>query len=261
MGENLKSGYVTIGSIVDSVIADLDEGTTHNWDRYLHFALRGVQTWQMDSAQEVITKILTPNGYNAIDFPDDYLDWTKVGIQLGDKIITFGVNDDIALEHDTDECGNPKLNSPADCNCTDYHDGYGGYWFHNVINEYGEHLGKSFGYGGGGSFQGYFRVDKDRKQIQFDGNVSAKKIYLEYISNGFDPCSETMVNKYAEDLIRTYIHWQRAIFKHGRSSSEAQAWGEDYDTQLRLSRARVFSITKEEVIELSRKSYKLSIKN
>lgn len=264
--EDLKSGYASVDSIVMSVIADLGEGGTHNYDRYLHYALRGCQDWHMDSAQEIITKCIPMNAYNAIDFPVDYLDWVKIGIQVGDRVKTFGVNDNLAVLHNLDECGNPITNQSHDCNCIPDSIGgdlgyYGGYYFDNYINEYGEHLGRFFGVGGGSIGIGHYKVNKEKKQIQFEGKVHKTNVYLEYISNGFDPCADTMVNRYAESLIRTYIHWQRAIFKFGKASGEAASWEEEYYTQLRLSRARVFDLTIKDILDASRKEYKLSIKN
>ncbi len=263
MSESLKSGYATISDIVFEVIADLGEGGTHYFDRYLNYALRGAQEWHFDSAQEVKTIVIPMNGYNAIDFPEDYVDWVKVGIQLGDKIKTFGANDQsIALYHgETDECGNPELNAAHVCDLPINVNGYGGYWFSNIFNSYGENMGKQFGYGGGKNCLGAWKVNKERRQIQFDSTVTRTNVYFEYISNGFNPCGETVINQYGRNMLRTYIHWQRSVFKNGAASSESQVWKEEFDEQRRLARARVFDLSISEILELTRQNYKLSTKN
>jgi hypothetical protein len=257
--ESIKSGYATISDIVFEVIADLGESGTHYFDRYLNYALRGAQEWHFDSAQEVKTVVIPMNGYNAIDFPEDYVDWVKVGIQSGDKIKTFGANDQsIALYHgETDECGNPELNSVN----TECSNGYGGYYFTNVINSHGEHMGKMFGYGGGKNCLGSWKVNKERRQIQFDSTVTRTNVYFEYISNGFNPCGETVINQYGRNMLRIYIHWQRSIFKNGAASGESQKWEELFEREQRLARARVFDLSINEILELTRQNYKLSTKN
>lgn len=264
MAEKPTSGYTNVSSVIFEVIADLNEAGTHNFDRYLNFALRGLQEWHFDSAQEIKTVKLQMNSYNAVDFPDDYVDWCKLGIQVGDRVKTFGANDEsISLNHDdTDDCGNPALNAVASCNelpgnC----ESMGGYYFHNYINSHGEHLGKLFGVGGGKNCLGSWKINRERRQFQFNSEVARTNVYLEYISNGFNPCGESVINQYARNMLRTYIHWQRAIFKFGAASGEAQEWKIQFEANQRLARARVFDISIQEIIDISRKHYSPSVKN
>lgn len=262
MAEEVNSGYCTVDSIVKSALADYGEGTTHKYDQFLHWALEALKDFHMDSAKEIKTTVLEMNSYNAIDFPSDFIDWCKVGIQVGDKIKTFGVNDKIAMHFDTTDCDTPARNSEGDCNSLPSNcDSCGGYWFNNFVNEDGEILGRMFGIGGGENCLGYFRINKERRQILFDSSVTQTNIYLEYISTGFNPCEETVVNQYASKLIKFYIHWMRSIFKDGPNSGNANKWEEMYYNEYRLVRARLSDLTPEGVIEFSRKNYKLSIKN
>lgn len=261
--EQINGAYASLDSIVNSVIADLDEGSTHNYDKYLHWALEALQDFHMDSAQEVKTVMLPMNDYNAIDFPKDYVDWCKIGIAIGDKVKTFGVNDNIATYMDKDECGNPIKNSIGDCNSLpdNCSDGFGGYWFNNYINDHGEVLGRFFGIGGGSSGLGYYTVNKQSRQIQFDSVVRRTNAYMEYIGTGFNPCETTVVNQYAKKLLKLYIHWHRCKFKFGRISGETREAKQEYNDEYRLVRARLNDLTPEKIIELTRKNYKLSIKN
>lgn len=262
MAEELNSAYATLDSIVNSVIADLGEDSTHNYDKYLHWGIEGLQDFHMDSAQEVKTVKLAMNDYNAINWPSDYVDWTKIGIQVGDKVRTFGVNSDIALSVDTDDCGNPRLLSAADCNSLpDNCDGFGGYWFNNYVNDHGEILGRFFGIGGAGGGIGKYKIIKERKQIQFDSVVNRTTVYMEYIGTGFNPCEATVVNQYAKKLIKLYIHWHRCKFKLGRSTAETREAKLEYDVEHERVRSRLSDLTPEGIIELTRKNYKLSIKN
>lgn len=259
---DINSAYATVDSIVNAALADLGEGSTHKYDQFLHWALECLQDFHMDSAQEVKTVKLAMNDYNSIDWPADYVDWVKIGIQVGDKVKTFGVNDDIPLAFDFDDCGNPEKLAVGDCNalpenCGDW---FGGYWFNNYVNDHGEILGKFFGIGGGRTGIGYYNVNKERKQIIFDSRVARTTVYMEYIGTGFNPCETTVVNQYAKKLLKYYIHWQKARFKFGSASSEAQSWKQEYGDEYAIVRARLSDLTPAKIVQLSRKNYKMSIK-
>jgi hypothetical protein len=253
----------TISDVVFSVIADRGEDSMHKFNQYLHWALEGLQDWHMDSAQEIKTVQLTMNDYKAVDWPSDYVDWCKIGVQYGDKVATFSVNDKIALFHDTDECGNILDNLPVSLDRFPnmFNDPfYGGYWFSNFINVYGEHMGKLFGYGGAANPQGSYTVNRAARQFQFDSSVTATTIYLEYISTGFTPTQQSYVNEYAKKLLKYYVHMCASRFKNGIASADAQVWERTYWNEYRLARARVFELTPEDVIQASRKYYMLAPK-
>lgn len=261
----MAGAYATIDEIVMEVIADLGESGTHKYDQYLNYALRGAREWHYDSAQEIKTVRLPMLSYNAIDWPEDYVDWCKIGIQVGERVKTLGVNDEslaLYFENGNDECGNPIPNAPVADTLPSDLNGYGGYYYYNYFNQHGENEGKLFGYGGGGQNpNGTWKLNRERKQFQFDACINTTYIYLEYISDGFTPCGSSVINKYAANMLRKYIHWQKSVFKEGAASGNSQKWESEYYTEYARSRGRVFSISISEILDATRANYKLSIKN
>jgi hypothetical protein len=174
--------YSTVDSIVRGALADIGENSiSSKYQRFLHWALEGIMDWNFDSAQEVKTVKLEMNDIKQIEIPKDFVDWVKVGILCGDKIKTLSVSDNIPLIHDKDDCGNPKPFNKCDCSVNTIPDNcetYGGYHFHNFIDDNGSHLGGIYGHGGGYNENGYFTVIKTASPavIQFSSDVNTTEI-------------------------------------------------------------------------------------
>jgi len=252
--------YVTLDKIVRQALIANGEESLHKYARYLQFGMEGAKDFYMDSAQDVKTVRLTMDAVKQVELPLDFVDWVKVGVVIGDRIKVMGVCDTLPILTVRDDCGalqpytsNVPANSiPIDSIL------YGGYYFFNYTNEWGELTGKLYGIGGGYTDIGYFRVLRnlgDHGVIQFNSDVNTTDVYLEYISNGFDPKEETIINSYAEKCIQFYIHWRVAWHKHGAASGNAKESEFQYYNELRKARIRVMGLTTREVLELSRKYY------
>lgn len=253
--------YVTIDHIVRTALAVQGEETLHKYQRYLIFALQAAKDFYMDSAQDVKTIELTMNDIKQVELPLDFVDWVKVGVICGNQIKVFGVCDTLPILTEKDSCGNLKAydNSGCDVNGypTDYFN-YGGYYFLNYTNSYGEVIGGLYGVGGGYTDTNYFRVLRNQGTngiIQFSSEVNTKPVYLEYITNGFNPKQESVINSYAERAIENYIHWKVSAFKNGAASGDAQAKEELYYTELLKARRRIMDLTPRDILEISRKYY------
>ncbi len=250
--------YTTIDQIVRSALTANGEGSLHKYQWYLQFALEGAKDFYMDSSQSVKTIQLEMNDIKQVELPLDFVDWVKVGIVCGKSIKILGVCDSIPILTETDSCGN--LKTYDNCNCgvnaipVDYAY-YGGYRFLNFTNEFGEILGGIYGIGGGYTDKSYFRVVPEQRVMQFSSEINNTLVYLEYITDGFDPKSETVISPYAEKALRYYIHWQVSMQKNGPSSADARGWEDQYYNEYRKARRRIFDLTPRMILELSRKHF------
>ena len=252
--------FDSLSSIVKGAMIDVGETTLHKFPKFLQWGIESFRDYTFDSAQEVKTVSLPMNNLKQIVIPDDYVDWVKIGIQCGDKIKVLYVNDDIARIHPTDDCGCP-IPFKDDCNFNELNVdalAYGGYYFFNY-NQYGEFLGGLYGYGGGYHEHG-FTVIKEASPpvIQLDGRINNTMIYMEYISNGFNPCGETLVNPYFAKAIKEYIHWRRLHFS-GNIAAAAEA-ERIYYNELHKARYRQMAPTISDVLRASRRYYGQAIK-
>ena len=197
-----NSEFYTLGALVDQVMIDLDLPDQF-FDKLLSWAIWALREINLDATQTVKTCGLQMNEYKAIDLPDDYVDWVKVGIQVGTRIRMLGVNSDMS-ELTFDEqlykaSAEPQLN--INPNGISF-ENYGGYYFYN-------YSGKSlFGYGGGGyNTQNHFKVIKRDSgwQIQFDSEINNGLIYVEFIGDGIDPCADSYIHPYLMDYMRKSV--------------------------------------------------------
>lgn len=252
--------YVTLDKIVREALIANGEQSLHKYSRFLLFAMEGYKDFYMDSANDVKTVKLTMNDIKQVDLPIDFVDWVKVGIVCGDRIKVMGTCDTLPIKVNRDDCGNlqpytstvPANSIPEDAFA------YGGYYFFNYTNEWGELLGALYGIGGGYTDVGYFRILRnqgDHGIIQFNSEVDTTDVYLEYITNGFDPKAESMVNAYAEKAIQFYIHWRVAWHRHGAAAAHTKECEFQYYNELRKARIRISGLTPRDVLELSRKYY------
>ena len=256
-----KKTYDTIDNIVKGVCMDLGEGL-ERYEQYLHWALKAHKDWHLDAAKEVKSKIIEINSYKAAPLPDDFVDWTKVGIKCGNFILTFTHDDNMPFPIDSTGDYIPD----EDKHCIDVNDqsvvealgsnaGGIGYYFYN-LNSKGQDLGRLYGLTAKDNYIGYFKVNKEREEIQFTTRITnLKKIYLEYISNGYEPCGESLVHPYVAELITLYIHWQR--LKYSKTSQRWQILDakENYWQEYDRVSARMFDLTVEDILDAWRDGY------
>jgi hypothetical protein len=242
-----KKTYETIDSIVRGVCMDLDEGL-ERYEQYLHWALQAHKDWHLDRAKEIKTVRLALTSYKAIELPEDFVDWTKVGIECGNTILTF--------THDED-CPSFDVNDYSILDSGQVGQSFG-YYYYNFINSKGQDTGKLFGLSAKDNYQGYFRLNRERAELQFRSKITnLQTIYLEYISNGYDPCGESFVNPMASNLIRLYVHWQRLKFSKNSARWQVADAKQEYVEELDLVGWRMFDLTTEDILESWREGFSL----
>ncbi len=262
----VKHTYDKIDDIVKGVGTDLGEGE-ERYEQYLHWALEAHKDWHLDQAKEIKTIEIDLTQWKSAVLPDDFVDWTKVGIRCGNTILTFTHDENMPFAKDSDGDNIPDLDK--DCpkfDVTDYSvvesSGAGlnsfAYYYYNLLNDKGQDYGKLYGLTATDNYQGYFRLNKERQELQFRSRVvNLKSIYLEYISNGYNPCGESYVHPYAGKLISLYIHWMRK--KHNKLSARWEILDAKTEYWDEFSRVqwRMFDLSTEDILESWRDSLTL----
>lgn len=254
------NSYATLDDIVKQALIANGEESLHKYPRYLLFAMEAAKEFNYDSSGDVKTVRLTMDDVKQIEMPVDFVDWVKVGVQIGDMIKVMGVKDTLPILTERDSCGalKPYPSTVAANDFPDFWQGYGGYYFLNYTNEWGEFTGGIYGIGGGYTDVGYFRVLRnqgERAVLQFNSDVNNTDVYIEYISNGFDPKQETVVNSYAEKAIQFYIHWRVSWHKYGAAAANTIQCRQEYYDELKKARVRISGLTTRDILEISRKYY------
>lgn len=244
----------TVSQAAYSALMDIGEDESR-YEQFLHWSIEGAQDWHMDMAKEIKTIECDLTPYKAIDFPDDYLDWTKIGIRCGDIIKTFVHDENISLEFD---CIDGEKQANTECEPIDSLDVFPGwgYAYTNYSTLNGEDPGRLYGVAAQDNGLGYFRIHREARQFQFRGlTPSTSTIYLEYLSTGWDPCKETYLNPYAFKLVKMYVNWMNLLHNHTKPRILSQEAERLYWNEFERVKYRMFELTLEDILEVSREAY------
>jgi hypothetical protein len=252
--QNKQRGFVTLDSVVRSYLMDIGAGM-ERYEQGKHWAVEGYRQFHFDHANEVKTVRLTMTAWKAIELPIDFVDWVLIGVEVDYQIRVMTNDNRISLYHpDEDEIDGLPDDRSLPSNATEDDTRY---FFYNLTSR-GEDSGQLYGLTANDNGVGYFKMNKERREIQLSPHIDASTpIYLEYISDGYDPCAQTMVNVYAARLIKLFIHWQRHEFSKSSTGMERERAKDMYDKELFKVQSRLCELTAADILEAHRDSYRL----
>lgn len=251
---NRQRGIVTIDSVVRSYLMDIGAGM-ERYEQAKHWVLEGYRDFHFDLAQEIKTAYLTLTPWKAVELPIDYVDFVMIGVNINGDIRVFTNDERIALPDEAIIDGDPDAATeegdlPLETTGQRIH-------FYNV-NSRGEDAGQLYGLLVKNNGVGYYKINSERREIQFSPHVKGDTtIYLEYISDGINPCEKTVVNIYAAKLLKLYAHWQRHTFAKSSTGLEKREAKDNYWNEFYKVQNRIQKITAADVLEVARDGYKL----
>ena len=244
-------------------------------------ALRGIREMGFDMSKIIKSlKITVDTATNTIELPDDYVDWSKVGVVGSDGIVyVLGENKNInysqaysnasgakvgnaASASDSDGDGvydridsKGATNSGSPASSDDVTQGFNSYIFRNYF--YGASNGL---YGiGGGHMYGTFRVNLDQNRIELETNQDIGEVVFEYIADEARSKNPS-VHVYAEEALMAYMYYKIIERKSSVPANEKARARQEYYNERRKANSRIKSFTKEEALKTIRKNYKQSPK-
>ena len=254
--ENRQRGFVSLDSCIRNAIMDIGAGM-ERYEQFKKWAIDGYREFHFDLAAEVKTVQLELTAWKAIELPIDYVDFVMIGVVTDGDIRVFTNDDRISLYHeDEDPIDGDPDDAPADGSLPTDTTSERRY-FYNITSR-GEDAGQLYGLTVKSNGVGYYKMNPERREIQFSPHVrSDTLIYLEYISDGINPCEKTVVNVYAAKLIELYIHWQRHSFAKSSNMAEKKEAKDNYWNQYYKVQNRLQKITAADVLEVARDGYRL----
>lgn len=252
MAQSNKDFY-KISAIVDQFLIDNDLPNNF-FPKGLSWALRGLREIRLDSFQEVKSVVLPVTERKTVILPNDYCDWCKIGIQYGQYIITLGVNDELTTlartNSSTSVAGLLSQHMPNGLNF----DQYEGYYSYGGNNS-------TFWMGGGLPSKGYFKVfdDGNCRQLLMDYDYGFEDVLLEYITDGLDPCGDTVIHPYEVDFIIKYIDelFERKNNPKATNWSKNEASKDVFWAEKKL-RARRNKITPQDILNITRQEARMT---
>lgn len=249
----------TLDNIVRSALAD-KEYPMHWYLQFLTYGVDSLRQLNMDVMQNVKSVRLPVNSYYAATLPNDYVDYVRVGNELGEYINPFGEKrDSFNRLNKFDSQGNKISYADIEAVNSLMPNNWEGFWYTNYINDKGEHLGRI--YNNQPSFRNAFVIIRERSEIQLDVSYTGTTITMDYISDGLSTDASNNVHPYAVDAIKAYIFWKQK--EHGRQYNRADKKDaeDEYYNQLRVLKARMNGI---DIIDIRRslsRAYGPVIKN
>lgn len=238
---------------------------------YLQFLISGkdcLREMCFDAMPIINTELLdvtVEDGYNIVCLPCGYVDWTKVGIRVGQFVKPLLQRDSINRLHNYDDSGGviaygdqTDINNTAANNALATSSVF--LWDTVTWDSYGEYIGRQFGFSGAGSESDTFKVIPERNQIQLNENLTVDKIVLEYISDGQSCDSASKIEAYAVATMEAYILWQMKEQNRNYTLGERKIAQDEYIAQYQKYLARKNPLTIEYLRRIFNRNYRGSIK-
>jgi len=252
-----QRGFQSLDQCIRSAIMDISAGL-ERYEQFKHWAIEGYRELHFDLIQEVKTVQLPLTAWKAVEWPVDFVDWAMIGVVINNNIQCFTNDERISLfREDADEDGViDELVAPAELPVGDVPTDR--LWFYNQLNSNGEYKGGAFGLTVKSNGVGYYKMNRERKEIQFSPTVDSDTlIYLEYISDGYNPKVSTTVNMYAAKLVKLYIHWMRLNYSVSATIAQKEEAKRMYYVEYGKVQNRLNPITVADVLECARDGYRL----
>jgi hypothetical protein len=249
----------TLDKVVRGALADRGY-PIHFYLQFMTYAVSCLRELNFDVLQNIKSVRLPINSYKAATLPVDFVDYIRVGNELGQYIYPWGEKrDSFNRLNKFDSQGNKIPYGDIEAANGILPNNWEGFWYTNYINDKGEHLGRIFNNIPG--FRESFVILRERGEIQLDVSYSGQFIVMDYISDGMLLNASNSVHPYAIETIKAYIFWK--MKEHGRqfNLSERQLAKDEFYNQLRILRSRMNTIDTLDIRRSLQASYGPVIKN
>ena len=247
--------WYQLSVIVDEWIADYE--IPNFWHKALKWAIRGLERVRLNNWQDVKTCLLDVTSRKTVTLPGDFLEWVKVGAPIGQYAVTLGLNEDLRLaDRTTDTLGSVSLLSQNPPNGLNFNN-YTNLYFHNYDGQ------QIPGVGPGISSKGFYRVydDGNCKELLMDFDYGLSQVYIEYITNGFDPCGQSVVSPFLKEYIMAYLDYKYEKHNNPKATEASRdRIARELADEIRILNANRSNLSPQVIINLDRKHFKLTTK-
>lgn len=228
----------SLDSIVRSTL--LRKGYSIHW--YLDALIAARDCFReinFDDLAIINTKILVlDDAFQAI-LPDDFADAVECSVMVGQYLrpLVPVKNMNPIIHRDT--VGNPDTWDNTNIeDGTIFNSLSAGYFWRTITwNEYGENVGRLFGYND--SYTDTYQIFRKEKRMQVNYQVGVDRIVLKYISDGMDVDAASHVDVYATKTIEEYIMWQFKEMNRSYGEGEKMRAQRLYEREREKLRARM----------------------
>ena len=246
--------YTSLDTITRSLL--LQKGLPLHWYvQFLKYAADSVRELSFDSMR-VINEVQLPIDQRtfAANLPCDYIDWVLVGVPQGQFDQPLWQRQTVTRRVNYTSTGQPTSFGDAQTVNMDF-PFWPGYWMFQNIDDLGENVGRLYGYNTAFS-NNFFKVIRERGQIQFAETLQQNVCNLQYISSAATITNATKIDPQAQEVIEARMDWKYKLHA-GRKFSEGEIVSafQLYKVELRRYRARKSDVTPWDIRQSIYKSY------
>ena len=248
--------WISIDECINAYMDESEQGN-HKYFKLWNLAYRALTELGLDFFYSVKSVKLPVNPNMTVTIPEDYLNYTKVGIlNAQGQIIPLSVNNNLTTAFDLQPTRIAQTQDPT------VFTGYspqGIVWW-NYWNGYG--LSNLYGLPSGSPFVGSFKIDNKNGVIVLDEYFAFDYIMLEYISSPQQGQDYYVPIQFKEAVI-AYLRWKDIISlptSRKGSLGDKRDRRADYYNERRLAVARYDAINLTDLYEWNLKNQRLAVK-
>lgn len=246
----------TIGlrKIVAQFLDSADQ-SSHQFRRLYNIGVRGAREFNLDITGQFKTVLLPVNPNKTVTLPQDYLNYSKMGIinERG-EIITFTKNEQLSQYHaiytqqvERNE-GVPELTTIGQYVAPlPYPYLYSNYW-------YGGSSYNLFGLNSGTANVAEFQIDEGAGVILLNQTMNYPELLLEYLSDGYDELADDYeIDARAEEAFICYLRWKNATDLTKKfSAGQVREYKNEYYRERKLAKMRINKALVSELTKVKR---------
>lgn len=198
-----SSRFTSVREVVFDYMNETGGYEMSNFMRYSQIVIRYITQLNLHVLDNIeIAHLPVNTDLNSVDLPQDYISYTKVAINVNERLWTLTENRNINLPRENLECGEETRDTvAADSNLTRR------VYFVPSYSQ-GNYTPTLYGRRGARNI-GYFRIDKKFNSMYLEGDLTAygNEIILEYVSSGIGG-ADTVVPRQAHEVLISWLKWK-----------------------------------------------------
>lgn len=212
----------------------------HFYLQFLNYGISCLRELNFDTLQIIKSVRIPIDSTKAGVLPCDYVDYIRVGTEIGQYIEPWGEKDSFNRLQKFDGSGAPEKYPDVESQNYYLPANYDGLWYTNYANDKGELTGRIFN--ARPTFRNSFLIVRERGQIQLDVEYKGTSITMDYITDGLSIDASNAIHPYATETIKAFIFWKMKANGRQYGPAEVREAEDKFYNQLRILRGRMNDI-------------------
>lgn len=194
----------TISNLVADTMAEL--GLHDNQFVLLsRFAINFMRTANNDVKGEIKTERFPVPHSRTIPLPDDFIDYTKIGVQYREGVKALARNPYLAMIGGKDL---PRAYPPPAATTINGQNAASPYGYFYGYTGWTNGTGRINAYGNGNEL-GKWEIDYTNRQLRLSSDYDLNtNVYIEYLSDCINPNTETFIHPYMQQCCQYWMMWK-----------------------------------------------------